>query len=308
MFDDCNSLTSLNLNGFGKLKIIDAGSMFRGMKALTSLNLSNFDMSEVTDIGAMFKRCSSLTSLDLSNFQIDNINGNTMQLFDECNNLEYINLKNARFQPDYNFTFISAKKNLVFWKEDTRIISKDEGYGCAVIDCSENWRQIQKKINLFNNECVNDCSETNNNKYNYKNECYENCPDGTYNNNYICEDCHPDCKTCEKGDDIISTNCQSCADENKYLYFGNCYIYENFTFNKEVIEIIQDSLIYDFNTTSIDNGEDYVAIIENITYRITTTENQKRQKDDNITTIDLSNCGSKLKKNIIYLQMKIYIY
>ena len=70
---------------------------------------------------------------------------------------------------------------------------------------------------MANNQCVNDCSETDNNKYNYKNECYENCPDGTYNNENICEDCHPDCKTCEKAADIISTNCITCSNPEKFL-------------------------------------------------------------------------------------------
>ena len=47
------------------------------------------------------------------------------------------------------------------------------------------------------NECVTDCSLTNN-KYNYISKCFTTCPNGTYNNNFICESCHPDCKICDK--------------------------------------------------------------------------------------------------------------
>ena len=114
------------------------------------------------------------------------------------------------------------KKNFVICNNDKRIIEEIYKYGCPIIDCSDNWRQNQKKINLENGECVNDCSETNNSKYNYKNECYENCPNRTYNNNYICEDCHPDCSTCEKGPDLNSTNCITCINPDKYLNLGNC--------------------------------------------------------------------------------------
>ena len=265
MFYNCKSLTSLNLNDFGKVKLLDAGSIFRYMKSLISINLSNFDMSEVTDIGGMFGGCILLTSLDLSNFQTNNVNTGVSSLFAGCDNLEYINLKNAHFEP-YS-EFISTKKNLVFCNNDSRIISIVERYECAIIDCSDNWRQNQKKINLENGTCVDDCSLTNNNKYNYKNECYEKCPNRTYNNNFICEDYHPDCKTLQKGDNIISTNCELCADENKYLIFGNCYTIVNSTTENKVIEIIQNSFNNNFNTGSIDNGTDHVITIDSIIYR-----------------------------------------
>ena len=167
--------------------------------------------------------CSSLKSLDLSNFYTDSVNVNVSFLFSGSINLEYINLKNAHFQPDEEFEFISGNKNVVFCNKDERIVSKVKNYGCIVIDFSENWQQNPIKISLDNNICVNDCSETNKKKYNYKDECLEKCPDGTYNNYYICIDCHHDCKTCEKAADIISTNCNSCNDSNKYFNYGNCY-------------------------------------------------------------------------------------
>ena len=222
MFFNCKSVTSLNLNDFGKFKLKDAGSLFRGMISLKYINLSNFDTTEVTDIGGMFLGCTSLTSLDLSNFQFNKDNIETECLFSQCPNLEYINFKNAKFLPNNKTAFISAKKNIVFCNEDERIISRVKEYGCPIIDCSDNWRQNQKKINLENGECVDDCSITNN-IYNYNNECYKNCPNGTYNKSFKCENCHPDCKICEKAPDKDSTNCKSCSDKDKYLNFGNCY-------------------------------------------------------------------------------------
>ena len=210
MFFRCKSLTSLNINDFGTVKLKDGGSFFREMISMTSLNLSNFDMSEVTDIGWMFAGSTSLTSLDLSCLHSNNITVYVTHIFWNCINLEYINLNNTKFRIKNDSMFMSTKKNFVICNNDERIIEEVYKYGCPIIDCSDNWHQKQKKINLENGECVNDCSETNNSKYNYKNECYENCPNRTYNNNYICEDCHPDCETCDKSADHYSTNCRIC--------------------------------------------------------------------------------------------------
>ena len=179
-------------------------------------------MSQVADIGWMFASSTSLTSLDLSCLHKNNIKVRVERLFWNCPNLEYINLNNTKFALANNSYFITAKKNLVICNNDERIIEEVKKYGCPIIDCSDNWRQNQKKINLENGECVNDCSETNYSKYNYKNECYKNCPNRTYNNNYICEDCHPDCKTCYNTPEKDYANCLSCLSSDKFLQLGNC--------------------------------------------------------------------------------------
>ena len=300
MFHNCKSLTSLNINDFGKVKLKDAGSIFRGMTSLISINLSNFDMTEVTDIGGMFWDCASLTTLDLSNFQINN-NVETKYLFSNCPNLEYINLKNSNFLPNTELPFISAKNNIVFCSEDSRITSRVSEYECSSIDCSDNWRQNQKKINLENNQCVNDCSETNNNKYNYKNECCENCPIGTYNDSFKCKECHPDCKICEKAADIDSTYCLSCSDLDKYLNFGNCYNKDNILINN--IDYFDNTLKDIINSYIPENGN-YFAIKrpDETIYHITNTQNElellnnKGNNKNNISIIDLGECETILRK------------
>jgi surface protein len=42
--------------------------MFENCSSLTSIDLSGFDTSSATEIRYMFENCSSLTSLDLSSF------------------------------------------------------------------------------------------------------------------------------------------------------------------------------------------------------------------------------------------------
>ena len=225
MFRNCKSLTSINFNGPRKFKIVDGGSFFRESSALSSLDLTNFDTTGLTDIGRMFEGCSSLTSLDLSSFQTNENQFRKLPtpVFLDCPKLEYINFKNAYFNPNSTYPeFVSGKKNLVFCNQDDRITSMVRGHECYAIGCQSNWRQIQKKINLANNQCVNDCSSTSNNRYNYNNECHGNCPIRTYNDNFICKDCHTDCRTCEKGAEASNTNCKSCSDISKALNMGNC--------------------------------------------------------------------------------------
>ena len=42
--------------------------MFENCNSLTSLDISNFITNEIIDISSMFKSCSLLTSLDILNF------------------------------------------------------------------------------------------------------------------------------------------------------------------------------------------------------------------------------------------------
>ena len=62
----------------------------------------------------------------------------------------------------------------------------------------------------------------------------------------------------------------------------------------EMMQYIKESLISDFETTSIDNGDDYTIKKEKATFTVTSTKNQERQINDNVTTIDLGKCASKL--------------
>ena len=307
MLYDCKSVTSININDFGKVKIKDGGSFFRGMESLTSLNLSNFDISEATDIGCMFNGCSSLISLNLSNFQGDNINVHIDEyIFTNCPKLEYVNFKNLRFIPRTSVHNIYVKKNIVFCTEDTFIILRVEGNRCPMIDCTDNWRLNQKKINLENDQCIENCSLTDNNKYNYKGECYANCPNKTYNDNYTCEDCHPDCQECIKAPDIISANCKVCSGSDKYLNFGNCYKNDEYineifitdyaNFNN-ILENIIDSYLPE---NDIGNGL-VIKREDNIIYHITNSKNEieilndKSKNSNNISIIDLAQCETIIR-------------
>ena len=93
MFNECASLTSLDLSNFDTYKVTDMSGMFSSCSSLTSLDLSNFNTSNVTDMSSMFSDCSSLTSLDLSNFDTSNVT-NMAGMFPSCSSLTSLDLSN----------------------------------------------------------------------------------------------------------------------------------------------------------------------------------------------------------------------
>jgi hypothetical protein len=75
-----------------------------------------------------------------------------------------------------------------------------------------------------------------------------------------------------------------------------------------MIKNFQEYIISDINTTSIDNGDDFVISTEEMNYALSTTKNQLKQIKDNITTIDLGECEIKLKnESNISMNDSLYI-
>ena len=91
MFDDCRSLTNLDVSKFDTSQVKNMSGMFFDCKSLTNLDVSNFDTSNVTDMRQMFSGCSSLISLDVSKFDTSNVT-NMSDMFSFCSNLTNLNL------------------------------------------------------------------------------------------------------------------------------------------------------------------------------------------------------------------------
>ena len=218
MFRSCINLKSINLSSFDTQNVISMNNVFRACKKLTSLDVNHFSTKSLNNIGRMFSECYSLTSLNLSNFDLSKCN-DLGGVFQNSYNLEYLNLENSRCKKTGGGFLYGTKKNIVVCTHDQKVINAIGE--CGIVDCSSNWREKQKRINLKDNTCVDNCSLINY-KFEYESKCYNKCPDGTYNNNFICEKCHSDCKTCEKKYELNNTNCKSCSSNEKFLYQGNC--------------------------------------------------------------------------------------
>jgi len=91
MFQNCSSLTTLDLSNFNTSKVTGMESMFQNCSSLTSIDLSNFDTRNVTFMISMFNGCSSLTSLDVSNFSTEKVT-NMRAMFYYCENLITLDL------------------------------------------------------------------------------------------------------------------------------------------------------------------------------------------------------------------------
>ena len=87
MFDNCESLKSLDLTKFNTENVTSMKFMFEACTTLTSLDVSNFNTAKVTDINYMFSNCSALTTIYASDkFVTDQVTyGNYM--FNGCEKL-----------------------------------------------------------------------------------------------------------------------------------------------------------------------------------------------------------------------------
>ncbi len=90
MFQNCSSMTSVNVSGFDTGTVTNLGSMFAGCGSLSSITgLEGFDTSKVTDMSSMFHECEALTVLDLSSFNTGSVT-NMSSMFNDCPFLETI--------------------------------------------------------------------------------------------------------------------------------------------------------------------------------------------------------------------------
>ena len=89
MFYKCGSLTTLDLSGWKNDKVTEMGGMFADCASLSSLDLSDFNTSNVTNMRSMFLNCGLLKSLDLSSFNTENVQF-MLEMFSGCNHLKTI--------------------------------------------------------------------------------------------------------------------------------------------------------------------------------------------------------------------------
>ena len=108
MFDNCSSLTSLDVSSFNTSNVTDMYAMFYKLKYVTSLDLSNFNTSKVTDMGYMFGSCSKLTSLDLSNFNTSNVK-DMGEMFSYCSKLTSLDISS------FNTSNVTSMKRMFMY-------------------------------------------------------------------------------------------------------------------------------------------------------------------------------------------------
>ena len=295
--------------------------MFNGCSQLTSLDLSNFNITRVTNMARMFKGCSQITSLDLSNFDTSKVT-RMHNMFYGCSNLTYINLKNFIENNSLDITdiFYGVPDNIIIClnENNSHILNEINKKKCYNIDCS-----YEMKINNYSN-CYKNC-----NYYHYFNNDNTFC---TFN--FSCPKNYPYLIQ-DKNECVVSQNNEIIREiESSIIIFSNnslkstiiidryseiIFIIQNLmnilnnetmkkTKNEEIEyydELIQNIEIFftskDYNTTKLDKGKDEIYESKKMKITLTTSQNQKNNINNNMTTIDLGECETLLKNEYNFI-------
>ncbi len=122
LFQNCKSLTKVNLSGVITTNATSIDYMFDGCSALESVDLSNSVTDNVTTMYNLFQGCKSLKVLDLSSFNTKEVT-NMGSLFDGCENLTTIKVK-AEGWNTAKVTAEGGNSTCIFQKADNLIGDK----------------------------------------------------------------------------------------------------------------------------------------------------------------------------------------
>ena len=87
MFNDCTSLTTLDVSQWYTKSVTIISGMFTSCSNLTTLDLSGWDTSSVTTMQYMFMSCSSLKTIYASDKWSTSAVTNSSLMFLSCNSL-----------------------------------------------------------------------------------------------------------------------------------------------------------------------------------------------------------------------------
>ena len=289
MFSGCSNLTSLNLNMFDTSSVKKMNYMFYGSSSLKIANMSHIKAFSLTNVEHMFEKCSSLSEIDLSSFNGTIIN-NAEYMFANDSKLVFVNMANLSESNIKKFDnmFLGTPENMVFCLDEekspkTNIIIKKQK-ACSLVDCSDNWKNMRKKIIPQSKECVDECP--NGFKFFDDYSCVFRCPDGSFPEDFIC-----------LYDYVFENNSKICTIRNFFL--GNCIMdlrspRQKQKFIENVTNQILSGELYDLVTNAIDKKYSYTLRHENQTYQIYSLSSKYRDPD--LVYIDFNNCGKILRK------------
>ena len=130
-------------------------------------------------------------------------------------------------------------------------------YACTVNqECPSKYNKLIKE----KNKCIGDCSKDNIYRYEYDDICYKNYQFSTNNINYTLLE-----------NEVLK--------EDK-----NIQVLQEYIMNSDIIENI------------IKGNDDYIQQEDDITYQITTSDNQKNNSNSNISSIHLGECENTLRQ------------
>ena len=218
-------------------------------------------------------------------------------------NNEYVKDKRCDKFEEWNFNLNNSNNNSnlsYYYCPLYYYCDSSNNFYCTINnECPENYPMLIEA----KHKCIENCTIDPLYKYEYQNNCFDSCPNGTNistNNHYLCEDIFVNIKECSPAD----------------LFLGKCKI-NNITINMNNMNLnistnspeVKDEIIKNIKE-GITNGDmdeliddvvtkekkDLVISDNNTIFQITSTENQKNQKNNNISTLILGECENILKR------------
>ena len=290
LFQECHSLLSLDLNNFNTSSVIDMNSMFNHCLSLKILNLQSFDTSSVNNFHGIFKYCVSLLSLNLSSFNTSSAN-NLNHMFFGCHSLISLDIRHfdtSSIKNIHDMFKETNNKTIYCINEETTpkiMIQLNETKNNYTNNCEDIcFTGSNIKFIIEKNKCIEDCSKDDLFSLEYENECYESCPNHTHisSNEHSCEI------------DSITLN----WDINNFFYGENQKKDINSEEKDQIVSKIKDDIIngnIDLTDLVYGDKEDITISVDDTSFQITTTDNQKNNEYKNISTIQLGKCESILK-------------
>ncbi len=157
MFNNCTSLTQLDLSHSNASNATDMSYMFNNCYQLASLNFgNNFDTSKVKNMSYMFSECSSLMQLDLRSFDTSNVT-DMSYMFNNCTSLTQLDLShsNASNATDMSYMFNNCDQLASLNFGNNFDTSKVKNMSYMFSECSS---LIQLDLRSFNTSNVTDMS------------------------------------------------------------------------------------------------------------------------------------------------------
>jgi len=291
LFEKLRQIRKVDLTHFTN-EIIDTSYMFSECNDLEGVIMGDIDTSEVTNMGGMFQ-FTNLTSFNLSGINTHKVKS-INNMFNSCNNLQYLILTKFKYN-----SLQSANKMLDGCQDSLIFLDISSYRGGNVFDL-EFLENINKKL-IF---CVNkgaardlfDKLKTKGHIFN----CSYLTPQEIQNEEKQTMGIIPTTKVIPTPNVISKFNCSS-----KDLFVSKC---EDINTNKTLSVNDKDSIINNLMNDIINgslnpfldeivegNKDDLIVTKDDISFQITTTDNQNNNEYNNISTIYLGNCETILK-------------
>ena len=137
MFCGLERIENIDIKNFNTKNVKDMQGMFSGLTQIEDLDISTFDTSKVIDANSLFSNCKNLKNLNIKNLNFINAEGKVQQMFEDCDNLSYIDFTNVTLPKNIKYLFSGiGSKGLNIYNIDAKNSTNMQGLfrGCRNLE------------------------------------------------------------------------------------------------------------------------------------------------------------------------------